>query len=244
MRTLRFTLSYDGTNYSGWQRQTNAVTVQEIVEEALSSICKEKITVVGSGRTDAGVHALGQVVSFRTRCRIPADRLSFALNRLLPSDIVACEGQEAPVDFHARYSAKEKLYRYVIYNNAMPSPFYRLYSWHIPMLLDFEAMIQAAAHFMGTHDFSAFRAAGGAPVDPVRSIYLSEWRKSGDMLEYQVRGTGFLYHMVRNMVGTMVEIGKKKHPPDAVRAILASKQRSTAGVTAPPQGLYLVRLMY
>lgn len=244
MRTLRVTLAYDGTGYSGWQRQTNAMTVQEVVEEALSKICKETITVVGSGRTDAGVHALGQAVSFRTSCRIPADRLAYALNSLLPPDIVAREGEEVSADFHARYSAKEKRYRYIIYNNPVPSPFYRLYAWHVPYTLDFSAMRQSAECFTGTHDFSAFRAAGGAQVNPVRSIRFSGWRRSGDLLEYEVLGTGFLYHMVRNMVGTMAEIGKRKLPPDAVSAILAGKQRSMAGVTAPPQGLYLVDVMY
>jgi tRNA pseudouridine38-40 synthase len=244
MRTLRFTLSYDGTNYSGWQRQANAVAVQGIVEDTLTKICKERITVIGSGRTDAGVHALGQVVSFRTSCRIPADRLAYALNSLLPSDIIAREGQNAPADFNARHSAKEKLYRYIIYNNPIPSPFFRLYAWHIPIQLDFAAMVQAAECFTGTHDFSAFCAAGGAQVNPVRSISFSGWRRLGDMLEYEVSGTGFLYHMVRNMVGTMVDIGKKKLQSDAVPSILAGKQRSMAGVTAPPQGLYLVSVMY
>lgn len=244
MRILRFTLAYDGTNYSGWQRQANASTVQEVVEAALSRICKEQIKVVGSGRTDAGVHAIGQVVSFRTSCRIPAERLTCALNSILPSDIVARDSKEGEADFHARYSAKEKLYRYVIYNDFLPSPFSRLYTWHVPLDLDFLAMRQAAEYFTGTHDFSAFCAAGGVAVNPVRSIYSSCWRKSENLLEYEVRGSGFLYHMVRNMVGTMLEIGKKKYPPDAVPQILSSKQRSMAGITAPPQGLYLVEVKY
>lgn len=244
MRNLRFTLAYDGTNYSGWQRQANAVTVQEIVEKVLTDICKEKITVTGSGRTDAGVHALGQVVSFRTSCRIPAQRLAYALNSLLPADIVARDGQETAADFHARYSAKEKSYRYLIYNQCVPSPFCRYYAWHMAAPLDFAAMQQAAEYFTGSHDFSAFCAAGGASVNPVRLIHESYWRTKEDMWEYQVTGTGFLYHMVRNMVGTMLDIGKKKYPPDVIPQIIASKQRRLAGVTAPPQGLYLVRVMY
>ncbi len=244
MRTLRFTLAYDGTNYSGWQRQANALTVQELVENALTKLCKETIKVVGSGRTDAGVHAHGQVVSFRTSCAIPAARLAVALNSLLPEDIVAREGQEVPAEFHARYSAHEKLYCYKIYRHPLASPFWRLYAWHVPGELDVAAMRQAAEYFTGTHDFSAFCAAGGTKVNPIRDIYLSVWRQSGDVLEYHVEGTGFLYHMVRNMVGTMVDIGKGKHPPHVIAAILASKQRSLAGVTAPAQGLYLDRVTY
>jgi len=244
MRTLRFTLAYDGTNYSGWQRQANALTIQELVEDVLTKLCKETIKVEGSGRTDAGVHAYGQVVSFRTSCSIPAERLAIALNSLLPKDIVAREGQEVPAEFHARYSAQKKLYRYKIYNHPLASPFWRLYAWHVPGELDIAAMRQAAEYFTGTHDFSAFRAAGGAKVNPVRDIYLSAWQQSGDVLEYFVEGTGFLYHMVRNMVGTMVDIGKRKHPPHVIAAILASKQRAMAGVTAPAQGLYLDRVTY
>jgi tRNA pseudouridine38-40 synthase len=244
MRNLRFTVAYDGTNYKGWQRQANATTVQEIVEQALTKLCKEPITVMGSGRTDAGVHAQGQVVSFRTTCRIPADRLGPALKSLLPPDIVARDGEEVAKEFHARYSAKGKIYRYVLYNNAIASPFYRQYTWHIENPLDFEAMRLAAADFIGRHDFSAFRSANRSLVDPVRTIYQSSWRINGDLLEYGVEGTGFLYHMVRNMVGTMVEIGAGKRPAQCIPDIIRGQDRTMAGTTAPAHGLYLERVYY
>lgn len=243
-RNLRFTVAYDGTNYSGWQRQANALAVQEVIEQALTKICKETVTIFGSGRTDAGVHALGQVVSFRTTSSIPVGRLAAALNGLLPPDIVTRDGEEVPAVFHARSSAKEKMYRYIIYNDPISSPFNRYYTWQLFAPLNFEAMVQASEYFLGTHDFSAFRATGGGPKKPVRTLYLSSWQKKGSFLEYEVRGTGFLYHMVRNMVGAMVEIGKNKIPSDAILDILASKQRHLAGITAPPQGLYLVHVTY
>jgi len=244
MRNLRFTVAYDGTNYSGWQRQTNALAVQELIEKALTKICKEQITIFGSGRTDAGVHALGQVVSFRTTCSIPVERLNAALNGLLPTDIVTREGQEVSSAFHARSSAKEKQYRYLIYNDPMPSPFCRHYAWQLFRPLDFRAMQQAAECFIGTHDFSAFRSTGGGPKKPVRTMYLSNWKRQGLFLEYEVRGTGFLYHMVRNMVGAMVAIGRNKIPADAISESLLSKERHLKWTTAPAHGLYLVSVTY
>jgi tRNA pseudouridine38-40 synthase len=244
MRNLRFTLAYDGTNYSGWQRQANAIAIQEVVERVLTKICKEPITVAGSGRTDAGVHARGQVVSFRTTNRMPAERLSLALNSLLPYDIVARDSREVPQEFHARYSAQGKLYRYLIYNAKLPSPFQRNYTWHIPYALDIAAMNKAASLYVGTHDFSAFQASGGAPVDPVREIGSSYWQKNGDVWEYNVKGNGFLYHMVRNMVGTMIEVGTHKRPIESITELLQSGRRSDAGITAPAQGLYLEEVYY
>lgn len=243
-RNIRLTLSYDGSNYHGFQRQQNALTIQEILEERLSRLFGHPLRITGAGRTDAGVHAWGQVVNFFTAGTIPVDRIPAAANGLLPRDIVVKAAAAAPADFHARYSAKSKIYVYKVYNHPLPDPFYRNWAWHITGCLDLTKMQQALDVVRGTHDFSAFRAAGGAPAAPVRTLLQTGCRQQGDSIEFLFHGTGFLYHMVRNLTGTLVEIGLGKRPPEDMGLILASKDRTQAGITAPPQGLYLSEIFY
>ncbi|WP_425059839.1 tRNA pseudouridine synthase A [Sporomusa carbonis] len=245
MRNIKLTLAYDGTAYHGFQRQANAVTIQQLVEERLAKIFGHQLKLTGAARTDAGVHAYGQVVNFFTQGTIPAERIPLAAKGLLPPDIVVVAASDAAPEFHARYSAHSKRYRYRLLNTKLPNPFERNYAWHFTAGLDTALMHQAAQALVGTHDFSAFRATGGAPVSPVRTIMAASCRNSGDsIIEFEFWGTGFLYHMVRNLVGTLVEVGQHRLTPDGFADILAGCDRSAAGVTAPPQGLYLVEVKY
>lgn len=240
------TLAYDGTRYHGFQKQagTGLPTIQETVEDALSLLCQEKVAIQGSGRTDAGVHALGQVISFQSNCRIPAERFPLALNSVLPGDIRALDCCEAEEGFHARFAAKRKTYCYKIYNDRHLSPFWRYYAYHVPVQLDLEKMRQGAALFCGTHDFRGFCAKDTAVKDYVRTIYRSEVRREGPLISFQVTGNGFLWNMVRIMTGTLVEIGEGKRQPQDIPALLAAGERKLAGLTVPPQGLYLVSVEY
>ncbi|EGO65318.1 tRNA pseudouridine(38-40) synthase TruA [Acetonema longum] len=243
-RNIRLTISYDGSNYHGFQRQQNALTIQEILEERLSRLFGHHLKITGAGRTDAGVHAWGQVVNFFTTGTIPVERIPAAANGLLPRDIVVKAAATVDADFHARYSAKSKIYIYKVYNHLLPDPFYRNLAWHIKGSLDLAKMRQALAVVQGTHDFSAFRAAGGAAADPVRTMLQTDCRQQSGTIDLLFHGTGFLYHMVRNLTGTLVEIGLGKRPHEDMGPILASKDRNQAGITAPPQGLYLSEIFY
>lgn len=243
-RTLKLTIAYDGSTYHGFQRQANAGTIQQILEERLESLFGHSIKITGAARTDAGVHAYGQVVSFWTTGSIPTARIPQAARSILPDDIVIRAAEDVPNGFHARYSAKSKIYCYRIYNHELADPFLRRYSWHIRHILDVEAMQEAVGHIIGQHDFSAFKASGGPPVNPIREILHAECRREADMIECEFHGTGFLYHMVRNLVGTLVEVGLKRITPGSVRKIRESLDRKLAGDTAPPQGLYLMQVYY
>ncbi|VBB04869.1 trna pseudouridine synthase [Lucifera butyrica] len=244
MKNLKLILAYDGTAYHGFQRQANALTVQQVVEERLARIFGHKITLTGAARTDAGVHAYGQVVNFYTGGSIPVERIPAAAQGLLPRDIVVCSAEEVDADFHARYNAKSKIYQYKIYTGPIADPFLRNYAWHITRPLCVDTMDRVVSQVKGTHDFSAFRAAGSAPVNPVRTILDAACRNNGSMIEIMFWGTGFLYHMVRNLVGTLIDVGTGKITVDDFAAILAAKDRNAAGMTAPPQGLFLQRIFY
>lgn len=244
MRNLKLTVAYDGTAYHGFQRQANAITVQQILEEGLTALFGHEITVTGSARTDTGVHAYGQVVNFYTTGRIPAERIVMAARGIFPADIVVREAVEVAESFHARISAKSKVYLYRIYNARVGDPFCRNYAWHIMQPLNVEAMTKGVAFLKGTHDFSSFRASGGASVNPVRTIMKAAIRQNAETIECEFWGTGFLYHMVRNMVGTLVEVGMGKRPSEDVGIILAGRDRTKAGVTAPPEGLFLSEVIY
>ena len=246
VRNIKMTLAYDGTAYHGFQIQnrTGLATIQGELEKALQILTGEKTAVVGSGRTDAGVHARAQVINFFTQARIPAERFPLAVNSLLPRDIVVREAQDVAADFHARYSARRKTYRYVIYNARHHSPFWRHYSYHVPVPLDIEKMSAGTAYFIGTHDFRSFCAQGAAVEDYVRNVSACRVEKKGPLLCLTVTGDGFLYNMVRIMTGTLLEIGQSKRPPDDIARLLQAGDRTRAGATAPPQGLCLWSVEY
>ncbi len=244
MRHVRLVVQYDGTDYAGFQVQPDRPTVQGTLEEALGKLLNETVRVAGAGRTDAGVHAEGQVVSFTTDSVIPLERIVPALNALLPPPVVALCAEEAPPGFHPRFGARRKEYRYRILNRELPSPFEGRFAWHIPEPLDVAAMQAAASELVGEHDFAAFCAAGGAARTSVREVLELSVERRGELIEITVLGNGFLYMMVRIIVGTLVEVGRGRMSPARVREILASRDRTRAGPTAPPRGLALIRVEY
>ena len=244
-RTFKLTVCYDGSNYSGFQRQTKETTIQQVLEEKLARVCGEPVTVTGSGRTDAGVHARCQVVSFITEGTIPTENITRALNSILPEDIRALGAEEAQPGFNARKDACWKEYEYRIRFTPEPDPFSRNYAWQMKELPDMDAMNAAAAMLTGTHDFSGFQSAGSSPVSPVKTIYKSFWEKTTDnTLVYHIAGNGFVYHMVRNLVWSMVQIGLGKKPPEAMAEELQQKRGEFENSPAPAQGLYLARVEY
>ncbi len=246
-RTLAITLAYEGTAFAGWQRQLGVRTVQAVFEDALAAIDERPVTCVAAGRTDAGVHAWGQVVSAAVATRLSPAVLVRALNVRLPDDVRVTSVVDAPPGFDARRAARAKVYRYTIAQGADPGPFVRRLVWHIPQRLDVPAMQRAAVLLLGEHDFAAFQATGGDVRTTTRRILesrLADEPGPPRYLRYQVTGTGFLRHMVRNIVGTLVDIGKGRWPADEMTAILASRSRHRAGATAPPHGLVLVRVDY
>lgn len=243
MRNILIQIAYDGTNYCGWQMQKNAVSVQEKIEDAIEKVCKEYSFVEGCGRTDAKVHALCYSASFKTKSTIPCDRLPFALNTALPEDVRVLKAFDVKDDFHARFSAVKKTYRYEISTRPIPDPFLRNYAWHYPYPLDFELMKKEAQKFVGTHDFLGFMASGGQVKTTVRTIYSFEIFREGEKIIFEVTGNGFLYNMVRIMTGTLVYIGGGKIKED-LTDIINSKDRNRAGITAPPHGLYMKKVYY
>ena len=246
LRNIMMTLAYDGTAYHGFQKQNRTAlkTVQQELETALGTLTAEEVTVYGSGRTDSGVHAEGQVINFHTGSRIPALKFPLAVNSLLPRDIVAIEARDVAEDFHARYSAKRKTYRYTIYNAPYLSPFWRYYAYHVPGNLDAGKMGEAAESFVGVHDFHGFCAKDTAATDFTRTIYSCRVGRQGALLVITVEGNGFLYNMVRIMAGTLLEIGQNKRQPDSIADLLEYGERKQAGMTLPPQGLCLVAVEY
>ncbi len=248
MRNLKLVLSYDGTEFSGWQVQPGASTIQGALASAIGRVTGEKILPQGSGRTDAGVHALAQVASFATQSPIPPENLVIALNDILPSAIRVLEAAEAPVEFHARKSARAKSYRYRMYRGPICPPFLARYVWHYPYPLDEDEMQAVAGLVAGEHDFTSFAAVdpeqGREEVSNVRQIFGSSWERQGDEFVYTVRGAGFLHHMVRNLVGTFLLVGKGTLKPADLSGILEARSRSAAGATAPASGLCLVSVEY
>jgi tRNA pseudouridine38-40 synthase len=249
MRTFKITVSYDGTDFSGFQSQLNVRSVQGELETALAEVEGTRVIVHGAGRTDAGVHALGQVVSFTLSNPIRPPDLFRALNAKLPEDVRVLAVEEAPAGFNARFDARSKLYRYRISNTRVLNPFQRRYAWHISRALDLDAMQEAARALAGKHDFASFRAIGGSAATSIRTVVRSEWTEEplaggGRLLTYEIAGNGFLKYMVRTIVGTLVEAGDGRRSPASIRALLDAKNRAAAGPTAPPSGLYLVRVDY
>ena len=243
MKNIAMRIKYDGSAYHGWQYQLNGLTVQETVENALSEACGERIRVTGCSRTDAGVHALDYVLNFRSETKIPVEKLPYALNYRLGDDITATEAWEVPEDFSARFSAKGKRYVYLIRNDVFRDPFMNRYSWHFPYELDFESMRRAAEHFVGTHDFKGFMAGGGQQKTTVRTVRLCSAEKRDSIIKVTVEADAFLYNMVRIIVGTLVYVGCGKIKEGDVPAIIESGDRKMGGITAPPQGLFLEKVL-
>ena len=244
MRTLKITLAYDGTRFVGWQRQADGDSIQGQLEDALARFEGSPVTVHGAGRTDAGVHALGQVASARVSFTHEPATLTRALNAHLPEEIRVVSVEDADDTFHARFSASGKTYRYRIRTTPVADPFDRAFAWHLPEPLSLDAMTRAAALVVGTHDFSAFRSVGSEISSPVRTVTRSEWRHAGGLFTYEISGDGFLRHMVRAIVGTLVEIGRGWRQAENIPTLLANGTRANAGATAPPHGLFLASVDY
>lgn len=247
MRNIAMRIIYDGTAYHGWQRQKNAVTVQETIEDALSQLTGETIKITGCSRTDSGVHALDYVFNFNSKTKIPTDKLHYALNYRLDTGISAVEAWEVPRDFNARFSSKGKRYIYKIWNSKTKNPFLTGYSWHIPYDLDVDKMMVAAKHFEGTHDFAGFMAVGGSQKTTVRTIRLCSVEVNPEQKEeitITVEADAFLYNMVRIITGTLAEVGFGRISPESLPDIIKSCDRTLGGLTAPPQGLFLKKVYY
>ena len=244
MKRILLTISYDGTNYSGWQKQKNAVTVQGEFDKACSTLFKTDVESIGASRTDAGVHALGQRAVIDVDTSIPAEKIPLALNPLLPDDIVVTHAEEVGADFNPRFKALKKIYEYSIYNAPFRNPLYRNYSEYVRYELDLDSMRTACEAFVGEHDFRAFCASGNSSKTTVRTIYSLDIEKDGDFIKIRVTGNGFLYNMVRIIAGTLIYVGEGRIAPDDLPEIIASGDRRKAGKTAGPSGLVLVKIMY
>ncbi|MBI3087747.1 MAG: tRNA pseudouridine(38-40) synthase TruA [Candidatus Omnitrophica bacterium] len=245
MRTLKLTLAYDGTDYAGWQVQRGSKpTIQGTLQQALRRILKEPVRVVGSGRTDAGVHARGQVAHIRTRSRIPCDALRRALNSRLPPDTAVLKVQEAPAGFHARFSAKRKRYHYHLFIGDVVLPFHRRYVHHVRAPLNLALMRREARVLQGRHDVSAFQRSGRPVRDARRTIYAARVLRKQDWVTIEIEASGFLYAMMRRIVGTLIDIGRGYRPPGTMQRLLKSRNLREAGPTAPPHALFLVRVVY
>ena len=244
MKRVKLTVAYDGTNYCGWQVQPNGLAVQEVLNRCLSELLKTKIEVIGASRTDAGVHALGNVAVFDTEARMPAEKFSYALNTRLPQDIRIQNSCQVPDDFHPRFQETVKTYEYKIYNRKFPDPTKRLYTYFYYYPLDVEKMRQGAAYLIGEHDFKSFCTEKPEVTNTVRTIYSLNVIKEGDMIIIRVTGNGFLYNMVRIIAGTLIRVGGGFIEPQQIKKILEAKDRTLAGETARPEGLTLVEIRY
>lgn len=244
MKRVKLTVAYDGTNYCGWQVQPNGITIQEVLNQCLSEFTGEKIETIGASRTDAGVHALGNVAVFDTEMRMPGDKFSFALNQRLPEDIRIQKSEEVDADFHPRYVKSQKTYEYRILNCRFPIPTERFYSHFTYIPLDVDKMKEAASYLIGEHDFKSFCGTGAQVKTTVRTVKEIQIEKSGDRITIRITGEGFLYNMVRIIAGTLMDIGGGLYPPEKMKEILEAKDRKKAGPTAPARGLTLMKIQY
>ncbi len=245
MRNIKLTIEYDGKEFHGWQKQPNKLNIQGTIEKAIEQITGEQVELTASGRTDRGVHALGQVANFKTNSNIPIEKFAIAINSNLKKSIIIQSAEEVEETFHSRLSCKRKTYRYIINNSKLGTAIYRNLETHIPMKLDLDKMKQAIQYFIGEHDFKAFRASGTSAKSSVRRIDQAEIiEKDKDRIWIELTGNGFLYNMVRIIAGTLVEVGLGNIQPEEIPSIIEDKKRERAGKTLPPQGLYLVRVEY
>lgn len=244
LKRVKLVIGYDGTNYCGWQIQINGITVEEVINRELTRLLGEDIAVIGASRTDSGVHALGNVAVFDTYTKIPAEKISFALNQRLPEDITIQKSEEVPLDFHPRYCNSTKTYEYKILNRRFDIPVLRLYSHFVYMPLDVEKMKKAAEYLVGEHDFKSFCSARTQVKDTVRTVYSLDVSRRDEMIYIRISGNGFLYNMVRIIVGTLIKVGLGVYPPEHVREILKLCDRNAAGPKAPAKGLTLVGIEY
>jgi tRNA pseudouridine38-40 synthase len=244
VRNIKLKIAYDGTAYHGWQTQLNKVTIQETIETAISVVMKQKVNLIGSGRTDSGVHALGQVANFKADTNIPQEKIKIALNSNLPTDIRIIESEDVPDDFNARFDAHAKTYMYQIYNDRVWDPFYSRYSCFVPSNLDFEKMEKATEYLIGTHDFRGFMAANSQVKTTVRTIYEARLVREGKLIKLFITGNGFLYNMVRIIAGTLIDVGKHTKQPECIEEAIHNLDRSILGQTAEPQGLFLMKVRY
>ncbi|GAB5615559.1 tRNA pseudouridine(38-40) synthase TruA [Faecalimonas canis] len=244
MKRVKLTIAYDGTNYCGWQIQPNGITIEEVINKALSKLTGENVVVIGASRTDSGVHAMGNVAVFDTETTIPADRIAMAVNRILPEDIVVVKSEEVVSDFHPRYCNCEKTYEYHIVNTRIPIPTKRLTNYFVSYELDIDKMREGAAYLVGEHDFASFCNIKTDVDSTVRTVKELEILKNGDEITIRISGNGFLYNMVRIIVGTLIRVGRGFYQPEQVKEILEAKNRKAAGVTAPPHALMLMEIRY
>lgn len=244
MRNIKLTIEYDGKDFNGWQKQPNKLNIQGSIEQAIYQITGEEVELNASGRTDAGVHALGQVANFKTNSNIPIEKFAIAINTKLKKSIRILKAEEVDERFHSRLSCKRKTYRYIINNSEQGTAIYRNLETNIPHHLDDTNMNEAAKYFMGEHDFKAFKASGTSSKSSIRTIYDAKVYRQGDKIYIELTGNGFLYNMVRIISGTLVEVGMGKINPEEIAEIIQSKNREKAGKTLPPQGLYLVKVEY
>ena len=244
MRNIKLTIEYDGKDFNGWQKQPNKLNIQGTIEQAIKSITNEDVELNASGRTDAGVHALGQVANFKTNSQIPIEKFAIAINSRLKKSIVIKKAEEVDERFHSRLNCKKKTYRYVINNTPEGTAIYRNLETHIPQKLDVEKMKRAVKYFEGEHDFKAFKASGTSSKSSVRTIYKTELYEKDNKIYIELTGNGFLYNMVRIIAGTLVDVGLGKIKPEQIEDILKNGKREDAGKTLPPNGLYLLKVEY
>lgn len=244
MKRIKLTIAYDGTNYCGWQVQPNGITIEEVLNKALTKMLDEEIIIIGASRTDSGVHAMGNVAVFDTETTIPAEKIAVALNQRLPDDIVITKSEEVPLDFHPRYCDCSKTYEYHIINTRIPIPTKRLTNYFVSYVLDIDKMRQAASYLVGEHDFVSFCNVRTDVENTVRTITDLDILTNGNEITIRITGNGFLYNMVRIIVGTLIRVGRGFYEPDRVKEILEAKDRKVAGVTAPAHGLMLVEIKY
>ena len=241
---IKLTVEYDGTRYHGWQVQASGETIQAVLERAVSTLLGRPTRVIGSGRTDAGVHALGQVANFISDKELRPYLVQRALNALTPEDVTIKTVEIVPDSFHARRDGRSRIYEYRILNRPSPSPFHLKFAWHVHDPLNIAMMREAITCLEGEHDFSSFRAAGCDAAHPVRTIYRTSLNPRGELIVFTVEATAFLRHMVRNLMGTLVEVGRQQRTPQSFAELLTARDRTQAGITAPPQGLFLVQVNY